>query len=257
MDYGDGGAVGAVIIHRRAEWAAKPARGAGLPMPRIARGVAIHWPATAEPVRDVPAALRGWQDFHMNGRGWSDLAYQWAVDQRGELWELRGWGQRSAANGTAALNAEFGAILAVLAEDERPTPAMLDGLREAVRSWRRVFPLADDVVCHGDIRPGGTECPGPILRKLVHAGELEPRDTITATTATIATMKGSDVLIVRCTNRGTAILSGPVFVGLGSAAERSQAERLAASGVPAITVETYTWDELDRRSKHATTPAGK
>jgi hypothetical protein len=261
MGDGDGGAVGAVTtMHRRAEWGAKPSKTAPLGMAYACRGVAIHWPATETPVRDVPAALRGWQDFHMNGRGWSDIAYQVAVDQRGRLWELRGFSARSAANGTAELNAHYGAILAIVATGETPTPALLDGITEAVRIWQRVHPFAPDVVGHGDIRPGGTECPGPALRAAIRARRFTPATRPTPAPpapTTVHPRKDADVLIVKCDGRGTAILSGPMFVGLGSPAEKAQADKLAAAGVPSLTVERYTWDELDRRSKHATLPAVK
>ena len=41
---------------------------------------------------DATAPLdRGWQTFHMKTRGWSDIAYNIAVDLAGEVWELRGW----------------------------------------------------------------------------------------------------------------------------------------------------------------------
>lgn len=43
---------------------------------------------------------RAWQDFHMNGRGWSDIAYNSGVCPHGHRFEGRGASVRSAANGT-------------------------------------------------------------------------------------------------------------------------------------------------------------
>jgi hypothetical protein len=242
-------------MHPRAEWGARPGRGTPLPMSRSCRGLVVHWPGTTKPVRDVPAALRGWQNYHMDHHGWSDVAYQVAVDQAGEVWELRGFGWRSAANGNAVLNATYGAVLAVLAEREEPSPAMLAGLRAVVADWRRLHPLARSVLGHGEVRPLGTDCPGPALTRLLAVKALDPP---AAPAATAPTRNGRhDVLIVKCEGRGTAILSGSTFVGLGSPAERAQADRLAAAGVPMMTVERYTWDELDKRSKVVQTSAGK
>jgi hypothetical protein len=34
---------------------------------------------------------RGWQDFHINGRGWSDIAYTFGIDGLGRLYEGRPW----------------------------------------------------------------------------------------------------------------------------------------------------------------------
>jgi len=245
------------VILPRAAWDAAPPAARSLPMAQAVRGVAIHWPATSTPIRHVPSALRGYQTFHMRTRGWTDIAYQVAVDQDGALWELRGFGARSAANGNAVLNASYGAVLALLAEREEPSPAMLAGLRAAVAEWRRLHPhpSARAVVTHAEIRPAGTECPGPILSRLVAARALEP--SAAAPSPARIYRPGDDVLIVKCEGRGVAILSGSTFVGLGSPAERAQADRLAAAGVPMMTVERYTWDELDKRSKVVQTAAGK
>jgi hypothetical protein len=38
--------------------------------------------------------------------------------------------------------------------------------------WLKAFPHATEVVGHGDIRPQGTDCPGPIVRGLIHSGRL-------------------------------------------------------------------------------------
>jgi hypothetical protein len=239
-------------MHSRAEWGAAPSRGKQLGMARTVRGVAVHWPAAAgrlDPAA-TPRVLRSIQRHHQDGQGWSDIAYQVAVDQAGELWQLRGYGCRSAANGNAAANADFGAILALLGNNEQPTPRMLVGLREAVQLWRRVYPHATRVVGHVDVRPHPTLCPGPALLRAIRSGQLDPAPRPAAPSLTT---QGDDVIFVRCDKRGTALLTGPVFVGLGSAAERADADRLAKAGtVGMLTVEPYTWDELDRRSKVAT-----
>lgn len=45
-----------------------------------------------------------------------------------------------------------------------------------------------------------------------------------------------------------AILCGPMFVGLGSSGEVSDAKRAISAGAPYQWVERFTWQELDRRS---------
>ena len=34
----------------------------------------------------VPAILRGIYDFHVNGRGWSDVGYNFLIDRFGRIW---------------------------------------------------------------------------------------------------------------------------------------------------------------------------
>lgn len=123
-------------------------------------GIALHWPAMSKPIRgraNVEAALRNWQSFHMDVRGWSDVAYQEAIDQDGIVYTLRGIRNRSAANGSSSLNGRYGAFLLVLGPGEEPSAAMIDATRRRIKAHRKWFPASTEIVGHGDIRPGGTE----------------------------------------------------------------------------------------------------
>ena len=141
-------------------------------------GLAFHWPAMSKPVRgirNVSAALRGWQAYHMDTHGWSDIAYQVAVDQDGHRYRLRGLRHVSAANGGTGVNRQYGAVLLVLAPGEKPSAAMVRTVRRVVRSHRRRFPASRQLVGHGDIRPSGpTDCPGAAVRDALDAGRFEP-----------------------------------------------------------------------------------
>lgn len=145
--------------------------------PDQVEGVAIHWPGMQSPVgRDrVDEALRGWQDYHMDGHGWSDIAYQVAVDQWGRAWTLRGLTVRSAANGDADVNQRYGAILLVLAPGEQPSAAMLATTREVVADFRRHYPKGTRIVPHSLIRPEPTDCPGDPARAAITRGDFTPR----------------------------------------------------------------------------------
>jgi len=61
-----------------------------------------------------------------------------------------------------------------------------------------------------------------------------------------------DEMIIKCQPAGKpvmyAILSGPMFVGLGTPGEVTAADRAVAAGLRELWVEKATWDELDRRS---------
>jgi len=64
----------------RADWGARLRRGyVSFPADRPI-GVACHWPGTTTKFRGASAAtiasaLRGWQNYHMDVKGWSDIAY--------------------------------------------------------------------------------------------------------------------------------------------------------------------------------------
>lgn len=162
----------------RAQWGAKPTPAADPLSALEVVGIAVHWPAMTQSLRGVPAvsaALRSWQSYHLS-KGWRDIAYQVAVDQDGNRYDLRGLDGQSAANGDQDVNRRYGAVLAVLAPGEAPTPAMLDELRRVVADHRRLFPKSTRIVGHQDIRPEPTACPGPLMEAIVNSGLLEPQD---------------------------------------------------------------------------------
>lgn len=170
-----------MTTYARADWDARPARpGPGPLAARDVIGLVFHWPAMKVPVRGVAAvaaALRAWQAYHMDDLGWSDIAYQEAYDQDGNVWILRGLDTQSAANGNEDVNDDYGAVLLILAPGEQPSAAMLATVRKRVAEHRRLFPSSHQLLGHNQVRPEPTQCPGPIVQALIDAGELEPGPT--------------------------------------------------------------------------------
>lgn len=155
-----------------------PKPGPGPLDPANVNGIVLHWPGMSTPRHGFAAvsrALRAWQRYHMGTNGWSDIAYQVAVDQDGNEYELRGLRVQSGANGNQDLNRRFVAVLLVLAPGEKPTQAMKRAVRRIVRRSREMYPRARLILGHGDVRPGGTACPGPIVTGLIIRGAFEPR----------------------------------------------------------------------------------
>lgn len=165
-------------FYNRGEWGARAARGGpGALTPGRVVGIALHWPAMRSrlgTVEAVQAALRSWQDYHMDTNGWSDIAYQEAFDQLGNVYRLRGLRNQSGANGNTDLNERFGALLLILAPGEAPTPAMVAAVQRRIELHRDYFPNSERIVGHGQIRPGGTQCPGPIVQAMINRGAFEP-----------------------------------------------------------------------------------
>lgn len=162
----------------RKDWQARPPRGRYPLHPLEVEGVALHWPAITTPrvtVAQVKTALRAWQRYHMDTHGWSDIAYQIAVDNRGNWYQLRGLRHRSGANGDLDVNQRFGAFLLVLAEDEQPSPELVATVRNRIARFRHIFPNADQILGHQDVRPDPTACPGPLVMDLIHRGRFEPK----------------------------------------------------------------------------------
>lgn len=159
----------------RTAWTAVPA--AGSAMPAKPAGIVVHWPGEKRPIGTslsvVRAKLEGYRRFHKTTHGWADIAYQVAFDQAGRVWDLRGIGRMSAANGNRDLNERYLAALFMVGEGEHPTTELLD----AWRHWRstvalRKHPTATQVKGHRQVRPGGTTCPGHIVQALITSGAL-------------------------------------------------------------------------------------
>jgi hypothetical protein len=108
--------------------------------------------------------IRSIQEFHLDGRGWSDVGYNFLVRDDGTIYEGRGW----LAVGAHCPNHNRTGIGVAYIGDNAPTPAAMRSIRwlydeacsRAGRSLRKL--------CHGDRYR--TDCPGPKLRAWVHAG---------------------------------------------------------------------------------------
>jgi hypothetical protein len=167
----------------RSAWGARASRGGTGLVAANVEGEALHWPgmtgvinaAGAAGQARVASALRGWQSYHMDSKGWSDIAYQVAIDQAGRAWTLRGINIRSGANGDADVNRRFGAFLLVLGPGEQPSAAMKEAVKAVVADFRRFFPKASATPKgHRDVRAQGTTCPGPLAYAAIGRGEFTP-----------------------------------------------------------------------------------
>jgi N-acetylmuramoyl-L-alanine amidase len=114
------------------------------------------------------ARVLGMQRFHMEERGWLDVAYSHVFCGHGHVFVGRGFGVRSAANGTTEANDRYYAIC-FLGDDSVGradiTPAARRTLQQLIAEYRRRYPKAREVRPHSDFV--ATACPGDELRALI------------------------------------------------------------------------------------------
>lgn len=166
----------------RSDWTTSKPADARRVMRPFLRGTAIHWVGPAVPAAvyagdeaAVAQYLRGVLRYHLS-KGWSDIAYNLAVDTQGRVWDLRGLQFQPGANGDDHVNTSHLAVVALIGEGQRPTPEMLVGLRKAVRKVRLHYPIRGvEVVGHRDIRPTPTACPGRPLYLAIKADTFRVR----------------------------------------------------------------------------------
>lgn len=156
----------------RAHWRARSAWTARISRPV---GVAFHWGGPAVGIRshaDCARKVRSWQRFHMDGRGWADIAYNAVVCPHGYVYEGRGVDRRSAANGTKAANRRYYAVCYLGGEGDPLTDAGRRGLCDA-RAWLMGAGGAGSAVrSHRSFKR--TSCPGDELAEWVAAGCPRP-----------------------------------------------------------------------------------
>jgi N-acetylmuramoyl-L-alanine amidase len=156
----------------REAWGAVPPRGRDLLPARDARGVAVHYSGMdADEQADharCAGRVRGIQRYHMESNGWLDIAYSHLVCVHGYVFVGRGFGIRTAANGTTAANDGYFAICFLgndtvgRADVTRPARRALG---ELIHEYQRRYPRARRVRPHSAFV--ATECPGRELRAYI------------------------------------------------------------------------------------------
>jgi hypothetical protein len=165
----------------RTQWGAAPPRGRD-PLPAAeARGVAVHYSGmnSDEQAEHTNCAgrVRGMQRYHMETNGWLDIAYSHVFCRHGYVFVGRGFGTRTAANGTNAANDQFFAVCFLGNDSEGRTDltrAARTALGELIREYQRRYPRALRVRPHSAFV--ATACPGQELRAYIdRRGWTQPR----------------------------------------------------------------------------------
>jgi peptidoglycan hydrolase-like protein with peptidoglycan-binding domain len=164
--------IGETTRYDRAEWGARAA------LRRVAlsgtSGVTVHYegPAMGDYDHSRCATLvRGVQAFHMDGRGWSDGAYSEVVCRHGYAYAMRGFGVRTAANGTNAGNGASYAICVLVGEGDTVPDVAKRAARDLI-DWYRQQGSGGNLWPHQHWKP--TSCCGAVLVAWVAAGAPRP-----------------------------------------------------------------------------------
>lgn len=161
----------------RAQWGARPPRNTTPLRNSDLLGMAVHYSASeydrAPEVGLCDDRVRAIQNYHMDAKDhkWADIAYSFLVCHHGDIFEGRGWGVRTAANGTNWGNDHFLAVC-FLGADKVDRDDVTDTGRQAITSviqeCRRRVQTATAVYSHSDIK--ATACPGNELRAWLRLG---------------------------------------------------------------------------------------
>ncbi len=141
-------------------------------------GLKIHYEGTPVPVVNHSKCAGRWtaiRNSHLANtkEGYSDVAYNWAVCDHGTIFEGRGWGKRTGANGNQILNRPMNSILWMGGTSGVVTPsdAAIESIKELIQ-YLRSKGAGKAIKGHRD--GYATDCPGDAMYSLVKSGKLEP-----------------------------------------------------------------------------------
>jgi hypothetical protein len=160
----------------RAQWGARP-RDGGASTPFDPDGVAVHWvgggwqwPWNHD---SCDNKVRGIQDSHMDGNGWSDIAYNFLACPHGYVFEGRGLNRRSSANGDEDVNTDWYAVCCLWGSESGSAPqALFTAARDAIDHCRANGGAGNALRGHRDLNQ--TDCPGDQLYAWVRDGAPRP-----------------------------------------------------------------------------------
>jgi hypothetical protein len=180
---------GGPAVLTRSQWGARPPAITPSVAPDLKIAV-VHHSVNANTYsrEDVPALLRGIQTYHMDVQGWNDIAYNFAVDRFGRIWEARAGGITKAVIGGHAQGFNtYSTGVMVLGDftSAQPSQAAVDAVADVI-GWKfalqqvevrgttqftslgspryasgTVIPALPRIVGHRDV--GQTGCPGSLL----------------------------------------------------------------------------------------------
>jgi hypothetical protein len=137
--------------------------------PRLLDAIVIHYPGSERVAPTTWEQLRNMQRYYVDQRGYS-LGYNAAVDQTGELWQVRGLDYQNAAN--RGHNSSTVSVQIIARIGEPASTAAAERVRQFVRDMRRWANRQLQVVGHRDL--AATNCPGDVIYEQLLLGLFTP-----------------------------------------------------------------------------------
>lgn len=167
------------VFVTRAQWGARAPGATSTNITPQYGGVAVHHVGgtrvAASSHSSCAGQVRGHQNHHMDTNGWDDIAYSHLVCVHGYVFEGRGEGLRTAANGSTSGNQNWYAVCGLVGGSssnyDTVTSGLVDAFHHAITRLRQQGGAANGVNGHRNLT--STACPGN-LYPLVQDGTLNP-----------------------------------------------------------------------------------
>jgi len=156
------------IVSRRG-WGARKPKGRTYQDPRSVKEIFIHYtesPSPGSPFQSQRRAMQQTQDFHMDVRGWDDIAYSYLVANSSRARVFYGRGARVVPAAQANHNTNTVAVCVIMRDSEKLTWQTKLQIRRLVWHLRRnVIKRNVPVKPHSAVTE--TSCPGNQLRAFI------------------------------------------------------------------------------------------
>lgn len=163
----------AVTVFCRDAWGAVAAQG-GFESHSVARLTVHHTARMLSDPSGGPNAIRGHQRFHIEDRGWPDLAYHYIVSTDGNAFEGRPEQYRGDTGTSYDPSGHFLVCLEGNFDEQDPTEAQLDTVARLLAYGATKYNVATSTLGgHRDY--AATSCPGDATYAQIANGSLESR----------------------------------------------------------------------------------
>lgn len=118
------------------------------------------------------------KSYHVDTKGWSDIAYSFGVCPHGTRFVGRGWHKNQFANGSDVVgpydgrDSEWYTVLVFLGGEEKPSKEMVSGVRSLIAEGRFSGLCGDRVLPHNAFKVKA--CPGPEFTALARQWDTAP-----------------------------------------------------------------------------------
>lgn len=159
-----------IEVHSRQSWGARPARTDSL-QPHTLKRLTVHHAGTQSGTTG-PAQFRGWQNWHMDGQGWGDIAYHVMIGIDGTVYEGRDRAYEGDSGTTYDTTGHFLVVVEGNFDHDRPTAAQVESLTR-VLAWASDEYAISPTTISGHRDHAATSCPGTHLHAIIESGALE------------------------------------------------------------------------------------
>jgi hypothetical protein len=159
-----------VIIEPRDVWGARSAEPHLMSRHTIER-LTIHHAGTQTGTTG-PAQFRGWQNWHMDGQGWGDIAYHLLIGIDGTVYQGRDPSYEGDTGTTYDTTGHFLVVVEGNFDNDEPTREQIDSLTRVLAAASDEFGVSPETIS-GHRDHAATTCPGTHLHSLIGSGELQ------------------------------------------------------------------------------------